>query len=181
MVMNCQLHALHPLITPLLPPTRAMRLTDVIVEPEDVCCQLTTTAPAACGPRGAVPSSTGPSRDQRHLTDLPWGTRPVHIPLTVRTCVGRHLHGTRRLFTARVPALVAAYARKTQRLIAALQALGVALGGQAGAWPPPPVGPPPPRGTPGGRGGPVAPPGLPPPAGGGGGGGGRPAAPPGGG
>jgi len=110
-----------------------MRLTDVIVEPEDVCCQLTTTAPAACGPRGAVPSSTGPSRDQRHLTDLPWGTRPVHIPLTVRTCVGRHLHCTRRIFTARVPALVAAYARKTQRLIAALQALGVALGGQAGA------------------------------------------------
>jgi transposase len=35
--------------------------------------------------------------------------------------------------TARVPELVAAYARKTHRLIATLQAIGVALSGQAGA------------------------------------------------
>jgi hypothetical protein len=73
------------------------------------------------------------SRYQRHLTDLPWGTRPVHIPLTVRTFVCRNLHGTRRILTERVPELVAAYARKTHRLIAARQAIGVALGGQAGA------------------------------------------------
>jgi transposase len=131
--MNCQLQAFQPLITHLLPPTRAVRLTEVIVEPEDVCFQLTTTAPAACCPRCAVPSSTVHSRYQRHLTDLPWGTRPVHIQLTVRKCVCRNLHCTRRIFTERVPALVAAYARKTHRLIAALQAIGVALGGQAGA------------------------------------------------
>ena len=131
--MNCQLQALQPLITHLLPPTRAVRLTEVSVEPEDVCFQLTTTAPAACCPRCAVPSSTVHSRYQRHLTDLPWGTRPVHIQLTVRKFVCRNLHCTRRIFTERVPELVAAYARKTQRLIAALQAIGVALGGQAGA------------------------------------------------
>ena len=131
--MNCQLQALEPLITHLLPPTRAVRLTDVIVEPEDVCFQLTTTAPAACCPRCAVPSSTVHGRYQRHLTDLPWGTRPVHIQLTVRKFVCRNLHCTRRIFTERVPELVAAYARKTHRLIAALQAIGVALGGQAGA------------------------------------------------
>ena len=39
----------------------------------------------------------------------------------------------RRIFTERVPELVAPYARKTHRLVAALQAIGVALGGQAGA------------------------------------------------
>lgn len=110
-----------------------MRLTEVIVEPEDVCCQLTTTAPAACCPRGAVPSSTGHSRYQRHLTALPWGTRPVHIQLTGRQFVCRHRHCTRRIVTERVPERVAAYARKTPRLLAALQAIGVALGGQAGA------------------------------------------------
>jgi transposase len=71
----------------LLPPTRAVRLTEVSVEPEDVCFQLTTTAPAACCPRGVVPSSTVHSRYQRHLMDLPWGTRPVQIQLTVRKFV----------------------------------------------------------------------------------------------
>jgi transposase len=131
--MSCQLQALQPFITHLLPPTRAVRLTEVIVEPEDVCFQLTTTAPAACCPRCANPSSTVHSRYQRHLMDLPWGTRPVHIQLTVRKFVCRNLHCTRRIFTERVPELVAAYARKTHRLIAALQAIGVALGGQAGA------------------------------------------------
>jgi transposase len=132
-VMSCQLQALQPLITHLLPLTRAVRLTEVIVEPEDVCLQLTTTAQAACCPRCAVPSSTVHSRYQRHLSDLPWGTRPVHIQLAVRKFVCRNLHCPRRIFTERVPELVAAYARKTHRLIAVLQAIGVALGGQAGA------------------------------------------------
>jgi hypothetical protein len=38
-----------------------------------------------------------------------------------------------RIFTERLPALTAVYARKTHRLVTALQAIGVALGGQAGA------------------------------------------------
>jgi transposase len=131
--MSCQLQALQPLITHLLPPTRAVRLTEVIVEPEDVCLQLTTTAQAACCPRCAVPSSTVHSRYQRHLSDLPWGSRLVHIQLAVRKFVCRNLHCPWRIFTERVPELVAAYARKTPRLIAVLQAIGVALGGQVGA------------------------------------------------
>jgi transposase len=73
------------------------------------------------------------SRYQRHLTDLPWGTRPVRLQLTVRKFVCRNLCCPRRIFTERVPELVASYARKTCRLIATLQAIGVALGGQAGA------------------------------------------------
>ena len=73
------------------------------------------------------------SRYQRHLTDLPWGTRLVHIQLTVRKFVCRNPTCTRRILTERVPELVAAYARKTHRPIATLQAIGVALGGQAGA------------------------------------------------
>jgi hypothetical protein len=51
----------------------------------------------------------------------------------VRKCIGRHASGTRRLFTERLPALVAPSARKTNRLTTALQAIGLALGGQAGA------------------------------------------------
>jgi transposase len=125
--------AIHTLMTPLLPPSRAVHLTEVTVELTEVCLQLTTTAPNASCPRCTVPSSSVHSRYQRHLTDLPWGTRPVRIRLTVRKFVCRNPSCPRRIFTERVPDLVAAYARKTHRLLAALQAIGVALGGQAGA------------------------------------------------
>jgi transposase len=40
---------------------------------------------------------------------------------------------TRRIFTERVPDLVAPYARKTHRLVTVLRAIGAALGGNAGA------------------------------------------------
>ena len=103
------------------------------IEPGYVVLQLTTTAPAAGCPRCAVPSSSVHSRYQRRLTDLPWGTHPVRLQLTVRKWLCRNPTCTRRIFTERVPELVAAYAHKTQRLITALQAVGVALGGQAGA------------------------------------------------
>jgi transposase len=117
----------------LLPLTGSVRLTGMTVEPTDVCLQLMTTAPGAGCPRGGGPSSSVHSRYQRHLTDLPWGTRPVHLQLTVRKFVCQNPTCPRRIFTERVPELVAPSARKTQRLVASLQALGVALGGQAGA------------------------------------------------
>jgi transposase len=103
------------------------------IEPEYVVLQLTTTAPAAGCLRCAALSSSVHSRYQRRLADLPWGTRPIRIQLTVRKFVCRNLICTRRIFAERVPALVAPYARKTRRLPAALRAIGVALGGQAGA------------------------------------------------
>jgi hypothetical protein len=80
-----------------------------------------------------MPSSSVHSRYQRHPTDLPWGSLAVRIQLTVRKFVCRNPTCARRIFTERVPEPVAAYARKTQRLITALQAIGVALGGQVGA------------------------------------------------
>src|SRR2546428_3956249 len=87
----------------LLPPTRSVRLTEISIEMEYVLLQLTTTAPAACCPRCAVPSSLVHSRYQRHLTDLPWGTRPVRLQLTVRKFVCRNPSCKRRIFTEHVP------------------------------------------------------------------------------
>jgi transposase len=57
----------------------------------------------------------------------------VHLQLTVRKFFCRNPTCARRSFTERLPALVAAYARKTGQLVAALRAIGVALGGNAGA------------------------------------------------
>ena len=116
-----------------------MRLTHVFVDQDTVQLQLTTTAPSASCPSCAVPSSAVHSRYQRHLTDLPWGIRTGRLQLTVRKFLGRNPTCVRRLFTERLPDLVAAYARKTCRLVATLRAIGMALGGTAGArraaWP----------------------------------------------
>src|SRR5262245_40352558 len=124
---------LRTLMTALLPPTRGISLTEVSVEDASVGLRLTATAPTAACPDCAVPSSSVHSRYQRRLTDLPWGTRAVRLQLTVRKFLCRNRACGRRIFTEHLPELVAAYGRKTHRLVTILRAIGMALGGQAGA------------------------------------------------
>src|SRR5215510_8139660 len=59
------------------------------------------------------------------------GSLSVRSRLTGRTFVCRTATFVRRLFTARLPTLVAVYARRTRRLVAALQAIGIARRGNA--------------------------------------------------
>jgi transposase len=126
-------HVLHTFVTTLLSSTPDVHLDKVTVEQNTVRLQLTATAPHARCPCCAVPSSSVHNRYQRHLTDLPWGMHQVHIQLTVRKFVCRNTTCTRRIFTERLPDLVAPSARQTHRLTAVLRAIGTALGGQAGA------------------------------------------------
>jgi transposase len=126
-------HELHTFVTTLLSPTSDVRPVKITVEQDTVRFQLTATAPHARCPRCTVPSSSAHSRYRRHLTDLPWGTCPVRVQPTVRKFVCQHPSCERRIFTERLPAFVAAHARKTRRLVTALRAIGMALGGQAGA------------------------------------------------
>ncbi|MDQ3831770.1 MAG: transposase family protein, partial [Candidatus Tectomicrobia bacterium] len=107
---------LQTLICALLPPTRGIRFLELSVEDALVRLQLTATVPTADCPHSAVPSSSVHSRYQRHLTDLPWGRRAVRIQLTVRRFRCRNRACGRRIFTERVPDLVAAYGRHTHRL-----------------------------------------------------------------
>jgi transposase len=120
-------------MTELLPPTCGIRLTEVIVEDQSVQVQLTAIAPIASCPDCATPSSSVHSHYQRRLADLPWGSLAVRMQLLVRKFVCRHLICARRIFTERLPDFAAPSARKTMRLVKALQAIGIALGGQAGA------------------------------------------------
>lgn len=126
-------HELHTVATTLLPPTHAVCLTHVTVEKASIRTQLTAIAPNAACPRCGIPSCSIHSRYQRHPTDLPWGMRLVRIHLMARKFICRNLSCARRIFTERLPELVARYARKTPRLIMVLQAIGIARGGQAGA------------------------------------------------
>jgi transposase len=104
---------LHTFATTLLPQTHAVRLTQVTVEKFSIQLHLTATAPTAACPLCCVPSSLIHSGYQRHMTDLSWGTHEVRIHLTVRKFVCRNPSCERRIFTERLPDLVATYARHT--------------------------------------------------------------------
>jgi transposase len=72
------------------------------------------------------------SRYTRTLADLPWGTARVRWQLRVRKFVCTNAQCSRRIFTERLPGVVAPWARRTRRLVAWLITIGLALGGAAG-------------------------------------------------
>ena len=94
---------------------------------------LTATAPAATCPLCGHASGRIHSRYARTLADLPWAGATVRLALQVRKFFCTTPTCPRRIFTERLPAVAAPYARKTARLTDALRLVGFALGGEAGA------------------------------------------------
>jgi transposase len=72
------------------------------------------------------------SRYTRTLADLPCGVARVRWQLRVRKFVCTNAQCSRRIFTERLPGVGAPWARQTQRLVAWLITIGLALGGAAG-------------------------------------------------
>ena len=72
------------------------------------------------------------SRYLRTVADVPCGLCRVILSLTVRKFVCSTSTCPRKIFTERLPELVETYARKTIRLIGALQAIGLVAGGETG-------------------------------------------------
>ena len=70
---------------------------------------------------------------QRILADLPWAHLRVVLPLRVRKFFCANGRCSRRMFTERLPGVVAPWARRTARLLHWLVHMAVALGGAAGA------------------------------------------------
>ena len=73
------------------------------------------------------------SRYTRTVADVPWGAYAVRLHLRVRKFFCDNPTCPRQIFTERLPAVVAPWARRTLRLAQHLSALGISLGGQAGA------------------------------------------------
>jgi transposase len=69
----------------------------------------------------------------RRITDLPWHGVGFRVQLSARRFFCDQPTCLRRIFTERLPGVVAPYARRTVRLEAWLRALAFALGGEAGA------------------------------------------------
>jgi transposase len=73
------------------------------------------------------------SRYERRLADVPWGGYQVRWHLRVRKFFCTNAACGQRVFTERLPDVVSPYARRTLRLVERLRAIGLALGGAAGA------------------------------------------------
>ena len=72
------------------------------------------------------------SRYRRTVADLPWAHSRVVLQLSVRKFFCANGRCTRRIFTERLPGVVAPWARRTERLLRWLASIAVALGGAAG-------------------------------------------------
>src|SRR5712692_9991296 len=92
-----------------------------------VCRQLSMACPVC-----QQSSARIHGRYQRTVADLPCAGRNVILALTVRKFVCGTPTCPCKIFTERLPGLVASYARMTTRLIALVQALGLVAGGQQG-------------------------------------------------
>jgi transposase len=117
----------------LLPDPAELRLDHLISAPQSITMVVATARPTACCPACQHPSARVHSRYVRSLADLPWGGTAVRVRWHTRRFFCSSLTCSRRIFTERLPRTAARYARRTTRLNEALQLMGLALGGEAGA------------------------------------------------
>jgi transposase len=119
----------------LVPDPASVRLETWSLEPAPPAITLTLSSrphPTPC-PLCRQPANRIHSRYERTLADLPWGEHAVAVRLQVRRMFCDNARCDRRIFTERLPGVAAPWPRKTARLAGRLTAVGLALGGAAGA------------------------------------------------
>ena len=94
---------------------------------------MAASAPAAACPLCGSPSDRVQRRSRRTVTDRPWGRRRVVLVVRVRRFWCLNGACPRWIFAERFPALVAPSAQRTACQQAEGRAVGLALGGRAGA------------------------------------------------
>lgn len=80
-------------------------------------------------PQCGTPGSRIHSRYQRTIADVAFGARHLILKLVVRKWICREASCFQRIFAERFPGLVQRYARMTDRLVEALQSVGVTTNG----------------------------------------------------
>jgi transposase len=128
--------ALHTpdVLSVLLPDATALHLEacEVDAPTTQITLRVRATQTSAPCPLCATPAQRIHSDYERTLADLPWAQYRVRLQLRVRKWFCRNRSCPRRIFTERLPTVVAPWARCTLRLAQRLVALGLALGGRAG-------------------------------------------------
>ena len=122
------------LITATVP--AALRVgIDLISVAEDGCIRLhlRSSREAVPCPACGADATRVHSRYRRCLADLPWQGCAVQLQLEARRFFCEVATCPRRIFAESFPGLVAPHGRRSERLTMLLQAIGLALGGEAGA------------------------------------------------
>jgi transposase len=121
------------LIDLLLPDATHLHFNFFTREAERLTLVVTTTQATAVCPVCAQTSSRIHSRYARTVADVAWAGWPVRLQLQMRRFYCTNPRCVRTTFVERLPAVVAPFARRTVRLAQTQCAIGVALGGEAGA------------------------------------------------
>jgi transposase len=123
------------LFSRLLPDASHVRLETWSLEPASSAITITLSARplAACCPLCGRRSKRVHSRYERTLADLPWSAYAVTVRFKVRRLFCDAAGCARRIFTERLPGVAVSWARRTTRWAGQLTAVGLALGGAAGA------------------------------------------------
>lgn len=106
-----------------------MSLETIEVQNQTIIVHLHATSSTALCPRCGTPGSRVHSLYVRTIADIAFGERGLVLKLQVRKWICREASCPQRIFAERFPKLVQRYARMTDRLIEALQAIGVTTNG----------------------------------------------------
>lgn len=116
----------------LLPDPTCLHLLQLESCGKVITATVKTTAPEARCPVCTYCSEKVHSRYVRVLADLPWLSCAVRLELHTRRFFCLNPDCQRKIFTERLPNVVAPYAHRTLRLTEVLTLIGFALGGEAG-------------------------------------------------
>src|SRR5258708_429660 len=116
----------------LLPDTSCLQLVRLEADEQSLIAIVETTSSEALCPLCQCRSESIHSRYTRVVADLPWAGWAVRLKLHVRRFFCRNQECQGRIFTERLPNVVAPSARRTTRLCDLLTLIGFAMGGEAG-------------------------------------------------
>lgn len=116
----------------LLPDPSCLHLLHLEADAETIRIVVRTTADAVNCPQCHQHADKVHSRYVRRPADLPWMGCAVQLELHVRRFFCTNPACPQKIFTERLPSVVAPYARHALRLADLLTLVGFALGGEAG-------------------------------------------------
>ena len=116
----------------LLPDPTCLHLLQLESCGKLITATVITRAQSARCPLCEWPSDKVHSRYVRVVADLPWAGYAVRLKLHTRRFFCTNPDCQRKIFTERLPGVVAPYAHKTLRLASVLTVIAFALGGEAG-------------------------------------------------
>jgi transposase len=118
--------------SPVLPSASELSLEQIFSTPDSITMVVRACRSTAACPACSQFSARVHSRYLRTIADLPWQGVRVRFHLPARRFFCDQTSCVRQTFSEPLPETVAPSARRTRRLNEALQAIGWALGGEAG-------------------------------------------------